>query len=379
MATRVPRSSAGRTPARKAAKKTSTSKTPKKTAAAKASGKKPAALVNHIAVELARSGSMGSIRKEVIDVFNKQLKTIQTNATQSGQETWLSYYTFHSTVDKPLYFAKQAQAVPKLTSKTYTLGGTTALLDAVGRSVTDLSKVKGANKDHVSFLIIVITDGEENASKKYKPATLKKLLAGVQKTGRWSLAFLAPKSGVKALTKLGIPAGNIQDWSATAKGAREMGERVARGLDTFYAARGQGQRAVSKFFTTDMTGVDVTEVQGKLTESTADFTHWLVDAAGSIRDFVNGKLTGGKQYEKGRGYYELTKPETVQEQKTIAIMDRGTNAIYVGPAARAMLGLPYSGSVKVKPGSHGNFAIFVESTSVNRVLVKGTTLLYKTS
>jgi hypothetical protein len=344
----------------------------------KSNGKASKGLVNHITFVVDRSGSMRTIRGQVITVFNKQLKSVQTNATKSGQETFVSLYTFDNKVDKAVYFAKQAQAVAKLSTKNYKMGGSTALLDAVGKSITDLKKVKGANTDHVSFLLIVLTDGEENASRLYNAKSLKKIIGEVQKTGRWSLAFLTPKTGVKYLKKFGIPEGNIQDWSATEKGTREMGERVIRGLDTFYASRGQGQRAVSQFFTADMTNVGAKDLKESLKECSKDFEAWPIASQAVIKDFVDGKLGAGK-YEKGRGYYELTKPETVQEQKSIAIMDLSNKSIYEGQAARAMLGLPYSGKVKVKPGNHTGFSIFVMSTSLNRVLVKGTTLLYRTT
>jgi hypothetical protein len=361
---------ATRTPARAPAKAA-------KPKAAKATkGKKGGSLVNHIALVVDRSGSMGSIRGQVISVFNKQLATIQANSRKSGQETFVSLYTFHSSVDKPQYFCKQAQAVPKLSTKTYKLGGSTALLDGCGRCITDLQKAKGAKNDTTSFLIIVITDGEENASTKFNAKKLTALIKDVQKSGRWSLAFLTPKSGVKTLQKFGIPAGNIQDWSATSKGAEEMGRRIVRGLDTFYAARGQGQKAVGNFFTADMTNVSAKDVQGSLSDSTGDFHVWPIASDSVIKSFVETK-NPKKVYEKGKGYYELTKPETVQEQKGLAIMDLSTKHIYEGQAARAMLGLPYSGKIKVKPGAHGGFSIFIMSTSLNRVLVKGTTLLYR--
>jgi hypothetical protein len=69
----------------------------------------------------------------------------------------------------------------------------------------------------------------------------------------------------------------------------------------------------------------------------------------------------------------------VQAKKEIAIRDNGSGAIYTGMAARSMLGLPDGQAFKVKPGEHGSFSVFVMSTSLNRVLVKDTTLLYRTA
>jgi len=357
----------------------------KRTRRAKGAEAKVTGLVNHVAIVLDRSGSMSSIRAKVVSIFNQQLKTIAANAKKLDQNTFLSSYTFSSQVDKPKFFAKPVAKVQTLRMKDYSPAGGTALLDGCGTAITDLQTVKGASRDNVSFLVIVITDGEENTSRKFKKS-LKGLINKVQKTGRWSIVFLVPKSGVSVLTRFGIPAGNIQSWEATAKGAEEMGRRIAQGVDNFYTARSTGQRAVRQFFTTDMTKVDTATLQKNLNDLSGTFQKWPIPKEVSIRDFVNGKLSAspslskkyGTSYKPGNGYYELTKPEDVQEQKHIAIMDKGGGAIYGGDQARALLGLPIgAGTCRVKPGNHMNFAIFVESTSLNRKLVRGTSLLYR--
>jgi len=339
-------------------------------------------LVNHIAFVVDRSGSMGRIKAQVVRVFNNQLDTVQRNAKSAGQKTFLSTYMFHSTVDKPRHFATPVERVPKLAPADFRLGGTTALLDAVGTAITGLQKAKGATNKNTSFLVIVITDGHENASRHYKKS-LKGLIQQVQKTGRWSLAFLVPPSSKNSLTRFGIPKGNVTVWDANARGTQVMDEKLSAGLSTFYKPRASGKKSVTAFFTTDMSKVDVKTLSA-LKDLSKGFARWTVDKERSIRDFVNTKLQAspalrkklGAAYEPGRGFYELTKPETVQPKKNIAILDKKTKAIFGGDEARKVLGLPAGSNVKVKPGNHLNYSIFVESTSNNRKLVRGTTLLY---
>jgi uncharacterized protein YegL len=350
----------------------------------RAAAKKPAAKskatakskipVNHIALVVDRSGSMRSIMKTVVKVFNQQLETIKKNAKKDDQETFVSFYTFDHHVDKPLYFERQATAVKPL--KKIELGGSTALLDAVGTAITAFEKVKNAKAEHHSFLIITLTDGEENASKKYKK-TLPRMIKQAQATGRWSLAFLAPKTGVAQLKKFGIPAGNIQDWAATSKGAQAAGETLRRGLTTFFDARRGGGKAVTGFFSADLSKVDAKSVSDQLVEVGADFQKWPVTSGAIIREFVDKQLGGKGKYEPGKGYYELTKPELVQAGKEIAIKNLKTGEIFTGMGARSLLGFPDGSAFKVKPGQMGDFAVYVMSTSLNRVLVAGTTLLYR--
>ncbi|MDY7226435.1 vWA domain-containing protein [Hyalangium rubrum] len=340
-------------------------------------------LVNHICFVVDRSGSMSSIKPQVVRVFNEQLKTVQRNAKSAGQETFFSTFMFHSKVDAPRHFAAPVARVPKLAAKDFKPTGLTALQDAVGTAITRLQKAKGAKDKNTSFLLIVITDGAENNSRHYK-TKLKGLIQQVQKTGRWSLAFLVPPGNERSLTRFGIPKGNVTSWDATVKGTKVMDEKLSAGLSTFYKARASGQKSVNAFFTTDMTKVDIKSLTG-LKNVSKGFSQWTVDKERSIREFVNGKLQAspalrkklGNEYKPGKGFYELTKPETIQPRKNLAIMDKATKAIFGGDHARKVLGMPGGANVRVKPGNHLNYAIFVESTSTNRKLVRGTTLLYQ--
>jgi len=104
-----------------------------------------------------------------------------------------------------------------------------------------------------------------------------------------------------------------------------------------------------------------------------------------IRDFVEDRMsrnkTFGRQaggvYGVGLAYYQLTKPEDVQPAKDLVVRDKSSGAIYGGHEARALIGMPTSARVRVKPGNFGNWDIFIKSTSVNRKLVRGTDVLYR--
>ncbi len=71
---------------------------------------------------------------------------------------------------------------------------------------------------------------------------------------------------------------------------------------------------------------------------------------------------------KDSAFYELSKPEKVQGHKDIAIRDKTTGA-------RDLLGLPKYGDIRLAPLDHGNYNLFVQSTSVNRKLMNGTNLM----
>lgn len=104
-----------------------------------------------------------------------------------------------------------------------------------------------------------------------------------------------------------------------------------------------------------------------------------VDENCDIKGFV---IKNGTTFKRGRGFYELTKHETVQQYKEVIIQDRETGEMFTGPQVRERLGLsPQTdkGGVHESLSSRDTteFRVFVQSTSVNRKLIAGTTFLYE--
>ena len=124
-----------------------------------------------------------------------------------------------------------------------------------------------------------------------------------------------------------------------------------------------------------MSGVSKATVKSKLVDISNEVQFFDVKATDSIKPFVETKTK--KPYVAGTAFYQLTKKEDeVQDYKQIALRDKKSGTVYSGVQARNILGLPHNGTVKVAPGNHGGYDIFIESTSVNRKLLPGTQVLY---
>ena len=111
------------------------------------------------------------------------------------------------------------------------------------------------------------------------------------------------------------------------------------------------------------------------------FQVMTVDENCDIKGFVT---KNGIEFKKGRGFYELTKAETVQQYKEVIMQDRETGEMFVGTQVREKLGLqPQTESGGVNERLHAakakDFRVFVQSTSVNRKLIGGTMFLYEIS
>jgi uncharacterized protein YegL len=327
-------------------------------------------LINHIAFVLDRSGSMRGLLNTVETVFDKEIEHLKMRSKELNQETRLSVYTFDSIIEC-LVFDMDVMRMPSLKG-TLKDGGQTALLDATLQAINDMQLLPQKYGDH-AFLAYVLTDGEENKSK-VKVNTFVDALSRL--ATNWTIACMVPNSrGVHEAKKFGFPQNNISVWDTTTQGIVEVGETTYRATDNYMYARSLGIRSTSNFFSTDLSNVSNTQAKARLVELTPnEYTILRVDPKKDrvIKEFVESWMK--EPYRIGQGYYELVKSESIQNNKRICIQNRQDGRVYGGQNARDMLGLPPY-TLKVKPGDHGEWNIFVQSTSVNRKLPAGTSLL----
>lgn len=102
-----------------------------------------------------------------------------------------------------------------------------------------------------------------------------------------------------------------------------------------------------------------------------------VDSEIAISDFVRNT---GALYKKGKGFYSLTKAETIQENKEVVLVDKVTGDMFSGDEARNLIGVPFGQRDRINPrtlSAAKDWNIFVQSTSINRKLMPKTQFLYE--
>jgi len=341
---------------------------------------------NHFAIVLDRSGSMQGLKPAAQKAVNAIIRAIREGAVTFNQETTVSLYTFANGVSRD-YSRVPATMVGDLVS--YYPGGGTALFDAVGTAITDFEKGFDANDPNTSFVLLVVTDGEENAStdffapgsyspyRSYRSQDITQVIKCVQATDRYTITFqLPPGYGRRFASSNGIPEGNVREWEQTEAGVREVEHTTTLGVANFYEARERGVKSVDRFYVqTNLDNLKKSDLK-KLTDVQTRFKSWTVDKEADVKSFVESH---GKKFVIGSVYYALTKKEKVQPQKAVLIQEKGTKAVYAGTEARTLIGLPQGVNAIVEPGNHANYDIYVQSTSVNRKLVRGTKVLFDTS
>lgn len=170
-------------------------------------------LVNYI---LDKSGSMQAVKSEVLSGFREYLDGLKKGmATES--ELYFSLTLFDSSVlpQKP-YLVAPVETVLPLTEATYFPNGMTALYDAIGNSIRDVDEVirqRGLKVNRV--LTIIHTDGEENSSREFGCADIRRMREEKEATGHWTFVYIgaSPTTYLDA-EKLGIARGNTMKYDA---------------------------------------------------------------------------------------------------------------------------------------------------------------------
>jgi hypothetical protein len=104
---------------------------------------------------------------------------------------------------------------------------------------------------------------------------------------------------------------------------------------------------------------------------------WRIEKEMVIKDAVESR---GYEFREGCGYYELSKGERLRAGRAILLQSRngGIKApVYAGEGLRQLLGIP-DGEHLIGEGALGDWRVYVQSTSFNRKLVRGTLFVYRT-
>ncbi len=172
---------------------------------------------------LDRSGSMSTCVKDTIGGYNSYLNKQNAKNHNSKITTVLfdnEYEVLHNRVD--------IKNVKELTEKEYYVRGCTALLDAIGTTITNLDKVVKDNK----VLFVITTDGLENASKDYNKEQIKELIEG---HSNWEFLYIgADIDSYTEGTSLGISENNIANYRKTKKGTKNLFDSIDYATNMLY-------------------------------------------------------------------------------------------------------------------------------------------------
>ena len=150
---------------------------------------------------LDRSGSMSGLEEDTIGGFNATLKE---QKKEEGTVTWSTVLFDHEL--EVIHDRVPIKKVKALTDREYYVRGTTALLDAIGQTITHIKAVQMETEEIPDkTLFVITTDGMENASSEYTYRSVKELIRKQTKKEGWEFLFLgANMDAVEVASQMGI-------------------------------------------------------------------------------------------------------------------------------------------------------------------------------
>jgi uncharacterized protein YegL len=146
--------------------------------------------IYHLIVD--KSGSMTDCLENTINGFNEQITRIRNLEMEyPNDKITIGLTTFNDAVTIN-FIASNPKDVQFLSSSTYQPDGSTALLDAIGLTVKMIENEVDRTKtlETTTVIIVVITDGYENASKVYSLNDIRMMVSKLEETKKWTFAFI---------------------------------------------------------------------------------------------------------------------------------------------------------------------------------------------
>ena len=183
--------------------------------------------LTEIAYILDRSGSMQPMQEPAVAAFNDFIKS-QLDVPGDARLTLIQ---FDDAYEVPVP-AMPIQDVPQLTASTYTPRGSTALLDAIGRTIkeTDRRITALPDADNPGKVILAIfTDGEENASQEYTIKHISDLIRLYRDQKGWEFLFLAAnQDAIATATAMQMDARSGGNVNFSRSGVKSTGSAMSR-------------------------------------------------------------------------------------------------------------------------------------------------------
>ena len=182
----------------------------------------------HISVVLDRSGSMASVAEDIVGGFNEFLAD-QRQVAGSAAVTLVqfdSHDPFELVID-----AVDLREVCDLDRSAYQPRGLTPLYDAVGRMIGRIDTRIASRREHdlpvEDQVVLIITDGLENASREHTRDTVFAMIEERRNAG-WVFVFLgANQDAYAAGEEIAVARGNRAAWVASKEGSKEMWKNLS--------------------------------------------------------------------------------------------------------------------------------------------------------
>ena len=134
---------------------------------------------------LDESGSMNAVKDTTISGFNEYLETLKNENVESKFKLIL----FNSSKSENRYNFEDIKDIPEMGEGDYNPGSLTPLYDSIGRGINDTDKYLKKNRLPGNVIFTIMTDGQENSSRKYTRSHIFNKITSRQNRG-WNFVYL---------------------------------------------------------------------------------------------------------------------------------------------------------------------------------------------
>jgi len=173
---------------------------------------------------LDRSGSMGGLEEDTIGGFNSFIKS----QNELEGETVVTAVLFDDKYEILWNGINTKKA--RLTSKEYYVRGSTALLDAVGKTILDVGCRLSKTVEHKKpgkVIFVITTDGQENSSTEFTYEKVSELIRHQKNKYNWEFIFMGANiDASREAANIGISEENAFQYKASKEGVKDMYSRA---------------------------------------------------------------------------------------------------------------------------------------------------------
>ena len=209
----------------------------------------------HLVISLDRSGSMISIKKDIIPGFNEFIK----KQKEAKGKCTVTLVQFDDVYEKIFDFADLNEFI-ELNEQNYTPRGSTALIDSMCKLIEETGKKLSSmeEKDRPEkVLFLSITDGEENASREFTNEDLKSKIQHQEDIYKWQFVYIgANQDAFVNAQKYGMNLNCTMNFNATSRGIYAMFNATA---DAFIRYRSANVGTDFSYSTTEQEEVQNTK------------------------------------------------------------------------------------------------------------------------
>lgn len=181
-----------------------------------------------------RSGSMNAIKADAIGSLNSFIEQQQAEPGEANITTVLFDDQYEI-----LEYRQPLVNATKFDDKNFVPRNSTALNDAIGRTIAEFRRLHDENKLNATGVIMcILTDGVENASKEYTKDNVKSLITEMETKYDWRFIYLAAnQDAFQEGNKYGFASVNTSGYEANARGLAAASTFMSNSVSTYRSSR----------------------------------------------------------------------------------------------------------------------------------------------